>query len=135
MSIWLDAKFPSEHREKFHIPIDKHGKVSTYMNGNSLGCQPKKAKEYTDKVFENWAKTGLGMHFDGAFLPAVKCDLYTQEGFGKLVGSKSPEVEVVAMNGLSVNLHLFLSSFYRPEGNKTKILLNIQFFRHCHKPH
>ena len=123
MSVWLDTKFPSETREKFHIPVDKHGNTSTYMNGNSLGCQPKKAQEYSEKVFKDWAKTGLGMHFDGAFLPAVKCDLYTQDGFGKLVGAKNPEVEVVAMNGLSVNLHLFLSSFYRPAGNKTKILL------------
>ena len=41
---------------------------STYMNGNSLGCQPKNASEYVQNVLNDWRDRGLGMHFDGAFL-------------------------------------------------------------------
>ena len=37
-----------------------------------------------------------------------------------LVGAR--EKEVVTMNGLSVNLHLLLTSFYHPDNNKYKIL-------------
>ena len=105
---------------------------SVYMNGNSLGCQPKKTKEYLNHVADDWAKKGLGMHFDGAFLPALYCDEIIRQSMGKLVGSKFPEKEIVIMNGLTVNLHLFMSSFYRPQGKKTKILLEEKAFPSDH---
>ena len=37
-------------REKFHLP-----EGMLYFTGNSLGMPPKKAKEYIDEVFSNWA--------------------------------------------------------------------------------
>ena len=44
----------------------------------------------------------------------------------RLVGGHAHEV--VWMNGLTVNLHLLLASFWRPQGNRTKILMDAPAF-------
>lgn len=140
----LDEHDPLKHlKDEFLIPLKSHkshkglakGNLTAeetdnnddsncvYMNGNSLGCQPKKSKQYVSAVLDDWAKKGLGCHFDGAFIPALYCDELVRSSMGKLVGSENPEQEIVIMNGLTVNLHLMMSSFYRPTGQKTKILL------------
>ena len=48
------------------------------------------------------------------------------EGLANLVGAK--EHEVVAMNALTVNLHLLLVSFYVPQGRRTKIICEAKAF-------
>ena len=40
-----------EFRKKFHVKDDV-----LYFCGNSLGMPPKKAKQYIDEVFNNWAE-------------------------------------------------------------------------------
>ena len=46
--------------------------------------------------------------------------------YSKLIGAKSSEV--IAMNTLTVNLHLMMVSFYKPEKNKFKILIEKDAF-------
>lgn len=94
-----------------------------YLNGNSLGCQPKKSQQYVSHVLDDWAKRGLGSHFDGAFLPTLYCDELIRSSMAIIVGSEDPEQEIVIMNALTMNLHLMMFNFYRPVGEKTKILL------------
>jgi kynureninase len=48
------------------------------------------------------------------------------EPLARMVGAKPHEV--VAMNGLTVNLHLLMASFYRPSGNRYKILCEAKAF-------
>lgn len=70
-------------------------------------------------------RRGVFMHFDGRF-PAALCDLLVKDSFAKLVGAHSDEV--VCMNGLSVNMHLLLLSFYRPTASRYKIVIEEHAF-------
>ena len=64
---------------------------------------------------------GVFTHFNGRF-PAAKCDLIVKESLMKLVGAQHTD-EVVCMNGLSVNMHLLLISFYRPTATRYKFVI------------
>ena len=48
------------------------------------------------------------------------------ERLSKIVGAKTNEV--VAMNTLTVNLHLLMISFYRPKGERYKIIMEAGAF-------
>lgn len=113
-----------EYRSRFFIP--QHNGVDTlYFTGNSLGLQPKSTKEYLDQELSDWAKFGVEGHFH-AKNPWVSYHKILSQPFAKLVGAN--DSEVVAMNGLSVNLHLMLISFYQPKGKRRKIICEAKAF-------
>ena len=109
-----------DFRQKFFL---EEGNL--YFCGNSLGMPPKKAKEYLNEVFDNWAKLGVHTHFTGKF-GAAFCDKpglpYTEE----LVGAITDEVAL--LNGLTVNLHFLLQAFYKPTSKRWKILIEDHAF-------
>ncbi|MGY6561562.1 MAG: kynureninase [Luteibaculaceae bacterium] len=105
-------------RERFFIP-QHNGKDCIYLTGNSLGLQPKSATQFINQELEDWAKFGVEGHFM-AKRPWVKYHEFFAEPLAKIVGAKPSEV--VAMNGLTTNLHLLMVSFYRPTEKKYKIL-------------
>lgn len=114
-----DAQDPlASLRERFHIPEHK-GEPVLYFTGNSLGLQPREARDEVLRELEDWAQLGVKGHTQ-ARKPWLPYHEFLAESLARLVGA-APE-EVVAMNGLTVNLHLLLVSFYRPRGNRTKIL-------------
>jgi kynureninase len=117
----LDAKDElSNYRNEFHIPLQKNGEEHIYMCGNSLGLQPKRAKEYLNQELEDWATFGVEGHFH-AKNPWMPYHEFLTESYAKIVGAKP--TEVVAMNTLTVNLHLMMVSFYRPTENRHKIII------------
>lgn len=95
------------------------------MCGQSLGLKPKATDEYCLEVLNNWATKGVHSHFTGS-LPAAVCDLPAKAPMAKLVGALPGEVAV--MNGLTVNLHLLLGSFYRPTSKRYKIMIEEHAF-------
>ncbi len=121
----LDQRFADiTRREDFYIPQKKEKEV-LYFTGNSLGLQPKTAQKYLLQEVEKWKLHGVEGHF------GIKEQWYDyhkilRKPLANLVGAK-PE-EVVAMNSLTVNLHLLMASFYQPKGRRSKILMEASAF-------
>lgn len=121
----LDSQDELKHyRNEFIFP-QHNGKDVIYFTGNSLGLQPKKAKDYVDHVMNDWANLAVEGHFY-----AEKPWWDYQERFSnplsKIVGAKPSEVTV--MNTLTINLHLLMVSFYRPTPKRFKIICEEKAF-------
>ncbi|WP_210490071.1 kynureninase [Rufibacter aurantiacus] len=115
----LDQADPlRSYRDQFHIP-KFNGEDTVYLCGNSLGLQPKAARAALEEEMTKWAELGVEGHFTGD-TPWFTYHAALAEPTARLVGA-SPQ-EVVVMNQLTVNLHLMLVSFYRPQGQRYKIL-------------
>lgn len=121
----LDKKDPlKKFRNRFFIP-KVNGKESIYLCGNSLGLQPKTVEQQLKIELEDWKKLGVEGHHHGK-RPWLYYHHFFSKSVAKLVGAKP--AEVVVMNQLTVNLNLLLISFYRPQGKKTKILIEADEF-------
>lgn len=118
----VDILFP--FRERFHFP-QHGGKDVIYFCGNSLGLQPKSVEYLMQQELEDWAKYGVEGHFQAKHPWFSYHKLFTDR-LTKIVGARKEEV--VAMNTLTVNLHLLMLSFYRPEGKRYKILMEAGAF-------
>ena len=117
----LDKNDPLlSYQEKFHFPIQENGEKHIYLCGNSLGLQSKNTESFVIQELDDWKKLGVEGHFQ-ARKPWLPYHEFLSESYSKIIGSK--ESEVVAMNTLSVNLHLMLVSFYRPDTLRNKIII------------
>ncbi|MBX2967431.1 MAG: kynureninase [Cyclobacteriaceae bacterium] len=105
-------------RSLFHIPKVK-GKPAIYFTGNSLGLQPKTTKKFITEELRDWAALGVEGHLHSR-RPWLYYHKFTKKALAQLVGAKP--LEVVAMNQLTVNLHLMMVSFYRPTKTRFKII-------------
>lgn len=113
-----------DYRNEFFFPYS--GKQDTiYYTGNSLGLQCKGARSAVIEHLDKWQTQGVDGHFtdDNQWF---KLHEKSKNGFAYLVGAKESEVSV--MNGLTTNLHNLLISFYKPEGKKTKLLIEEKCF-------
>jgi len=113
------------YRSEFHIPRDENGRALIYLCGNSLGLQPKQTKTYLEQELLDWAQLGVEGHVK-AKNPWMPYHEFLSEGYAKIVGAKPSEV--IAMNSLTVNLHLMMVSFYRPTSKKHKIIIEADAF-------
>jgi kynureninase len=111
-------------RERFLFP-QHEGKDVIYFCGNSLGLQPKSVKYLMDKELADWAKYGVEGHFHAQY-PWFSYHHIFENRLAKIVGANKDEV--VAMNTLTVNLHLLMLSFYRPKGKRHKIIMEAGAF-------
>jgi kynureninase len=117
----MDARDPLAHfRDRFLIPKTKSGDDCIYLCGHSLGLQPKTVGSYLAQELHDWAQLGVEGHFHARnpWMPYHR--LLTQQT-AALVGAQP--AEVVVMNSLTVNLHLMMTSFYRPTSKRHKILV------------
>jgi kynureninase len=111
-------------RDKFYVPI-LHGKECIYFTGNSLGLEPRTVQEYVVDELEDWANYGVEGHFEGR-IPWFSYHEIFPGKLTPLLGCK--EEEVVVMNQLTVNLHLLLTTFYRPNKERYKIICEAKAF-------
>lgn len=111
-------------RSEFLIP--RHGSgEQRYFCGNSLGLQPRAVRAALLQELDDWARLGVEAHFRGRH-PWMPYHSFVRDGLATLVGAEP--AEVVAMNSLSVNLHLLMVSFYRPTRERPAILIEAGAF-------
>ncbi|XP_039998534.1 kynureninase isoform X2 [Xiphias gladius] len=138
---YLDMHDKLRHlREKFLLPkiadlptsdlsLVDGSKECIYLVGNSLGLQPKMARTYLEEELDKWAKMGVHGHTEGS-RPWAWAENNIEELMANVVGAKAEEVAL--MNGLTVNLHLLMLSFYKPTAARHKILLENKAFPSDH---
>ena len=113
-------------RDQFAFPSVKDaGTPSLYLCGNSLGLMPRATREAIVDELDDWQQYGVEGHFKGRhpWMPyheEVRQDLATITG--------AAPIEVVAMNSLTVNLHLMMVSFYRPTPERFRIVIEKNAF-------
>ncbi|KAN0076560.1 Pyridoxal phosphate-dependent transferase [Elaphomyces granulatus] len=148
------AKWEDEHdslrrfREEFVIPSKedlKRKKLSIseedlsnprciYLCGNSLGPQPLNIRKYIDQYLRAWATKGVTGHFvshEDSLLPSfVDVDSAGSQMLAPLVGASPNEVAV--MGTLTANLHILMASFYCPNKERYKIIIEGKAFPSDH---
>lgn len=107
-------------RDLFHLPTGSDGKPLIYFVGNSLGLMPKAARPAVQQELEDWERLGVDAHL-GAKTPWYSYHESVRESLARLVGAQPQEV--IAMNSLTVNLHLMLATFYQPADARCRILM------------
>ncbi len=117
----LDRSDPlRKFRERFHFPTTSNALDLVYLTGNSLGLQPKNARLFVEQELDDWERLAVDAHLH-AQNPWLLYHEFVAEPLARVVGAKP--VEVVAMNSLTVNLHLLMVSFYRPTAERFKIVI------------
>jgi kynureninase len=122
----LDAADPlASFRARFAQPCDADGRALIYLCGHSLGLAPTDARAAVTLEIERWQALGVLGHERGdpdwvGFAEGLRSPL------AYLAGGRPDEV--VAMNSLSINLHLLLATFYRPRPDRRAILIEAGAF-------
>ncbi len=111
----LDAADPlASFRTRFHVP-----EKTIYLDGNSLGLLSKPSEDSVLRVLNEWRNLGIR-----GWLEAKRPWFYFAEELGgmcaKIVGAQPDEV--VVSGTTTVNIHSLVNTFYRPDGDRTKIL-------------
>ncbi|PPU01573.1 kynureninase [Xanthomonas arboricola pv. juglandis] len=124
-AVALDAADPLRQlRDDFVFP-QHAGQDQTYFVGNSLGLQPRAARAMVTEVLDQWGALAVEGHFTGPTQWLTYHQL-VRDGLARVVGALPGEV--IAMNTLSVNLHLMMASFYRPTPERGAILIEAGAF-------
>lgn len=121
----MDQQDPLREMRNEYLFPQHDGRDVLYFCGNSLGLQPKGAAASLKQELDDWAEFGVEGHFD-AKRPWYAYHEFFSESLSRIVGAKPSEV--VAMNGLTVNIHVMMTSFFRPSGKRVKILCEAKAF-------
>ena len=114
-----------ELRARFALPVAADGTPLVYLCGHSLGLAPLAARARVEAEITDWERLGVLGHEQ-----ARTAWLDYAEGLraplAQLAGAL--DAEVVVMSSLTVNLHLLLASFYRPQAQRRAILIEAGAF-------
>jgi len=111
----------SSLKEKFIFPKTN----PIYFCGHSLGLQPKLAGKFVGDELKSWSDLGVKGHMNGEN-PWFDYHTFLTKDMANIVGSK--ETETVVMNSLTTNLHLLMISFFKPNKEKYKIIIDTPVF-------
>jgi kynureninase len=122
----LDAADPlAAFAHEFYHPHDSNGRKLLYFGGHSLGLQPKSVAAMIEQELKDWRRLGVLGH-SAAARPWIPYHERAAPALADLAGAM--EGEVVAMNSLSVNLHLMMVSFFRPDVARNSVLIESSAF-------
>lgn len=117
----LDAADPlAGYRQQFELPAGAGGAPLIYLVGNSLGLMPRAVRTLMTQELDDWSRFAVEGHM-AARTPWYSYHEIFRDSGARLVGAEPGEV--VMMNSLTVNLHLMLVTFYRPQGKRTKVVI------------
>jgi kynureninase len=120
-AIALDAADPlAPLRERFALPRGADGVPLNYFCGHSLGAAPRAARARVTEELDDWERLAVEGHHAGR-RPWIDYAQLLARPLATLTGAR--EHEVVAMNSLTVNLHLLMASFYRPQGRRRLVVI------------
>jgi kynureninase len=116
----LDEADPGWRSEFCIPPFAGETGETAYFAGNSLGLQPRATRGAVDIELQRWAEMGVEGQLTG---PRPWKDYHEalRDPAARLVGALPHET--VIMNSLTVNLHVLMATFYRPSGQRTKIVM------------
>jgi len=126
-SLRLDATDPvASCRAAFEMPRTLAGTEEViYLAGNSLGLQPKDVRPAILQELDQWAKRGLAGQRSGPRAWEQYPQL-ARATSARLIGAIPGES--VLMSSLTVNLHLLMTTFYRPTRERHRILIEDHAF-------
>lgn len=110
-------------RKRFAFPVHGDGH-KTYLCGNSLGLMADSVPARVQRELGRWQRLAVDGHFRAdrpGERPWLGCHREVTDVLARLAGAAPSEV--CAMGSLTANLHLLMTSFYRPGGRRTKILI------------
>ena len=117
----MDAADPlAGYRDRFYIPLNADGSEVIYFTGNSLGLMPKTARGFFAQQLDDWQKLAVEGHVKAKH-PWLPYHEFLTEQTARIIGAKP--IETVVMNSLTVNLHLLLVSFFKPVGERRKVVI------------
>lgn len=114
----------AKYKQQFYFP-QHNGNDAIYFCGNSLGLQPRNIEAAINTELQTWRDIAIEGYFTGTN-PWLCYHRYVTPTLAKLVGAK--ENEVTVMNALTVNLHLLMFSFYRPNATRYKVMMEAGAF-------
>ena len=115
-------------RDRFIVPdrpVGPDGPPAIYLAGQSLGLQPRSARAAVAAELDRWAHLGIDGFFTGD-RPWFTYDDAMREPMARVVGARPSEIAI--LNTLTVNIHLLLTSFFRPAGRRRRILTDGPLF-------
>jgi len=112
-------------RERFAMPVGKDGTPLVYLCGHSLGPMPLTVRAEINQELDDWATLAVMGH-EHARRPWIPYHENLTSGLQHLCGAQANEV--VAMNSLTINLHLMLATFFKPQGRRRKLVIEAGAF-------
>ncbi|KDQ18109.1 hypothetical protein BOTBODRAFT_155174 [Botryobasidium botryosum FD-172 SS1] len=140
----LDAQDPlSRFRDEFFLPTTGRdagapdagslnaslGSSCVYLCGNSLGLLSKRSKDLVEKELHVWGQDAVEGHFDhpeGKGREWKNVADFLTPYMTNIVGAS--HAEVITMGTLTANLHLMMSTFYKPVPTRFKVLCEANAF-------
>ena len=122
----LDAADPlTALSDRFLLPAASDGSPTVYYAGQSLGLQPRTVRAAIETELDAWARHGVDAWFDPE-RPWFTMDETLRGPMARIVGARPAEIGL--MLGLTADIHLLLTSFFRPAGARRRILTDGPLF-------